>query len=207
MSEPSRVRCYDCYRPIANCFCAVVPSIANRTAVLIVQHRRESFHPFNTARIVRLALQNSTLVVDHTQRISERLVVRSRAGLLYPGPASTLLSKLPEGQRPEQLVVVDGTWHQVKTLVRDVAAIRNLPQYRLAPTEPSNFRIRLEPNAAALSTVEAVVAALRMLEPKTTGFEQLLQAFDLMVDRQLAARQFAQMHALIHHRSMIAKSY
>jgi hypothetical protein len=51
---------------------------------------------------------------------------------------------------------------------------------------PSRYRIRREPNAKALSTVEAAVAALRILEPETSGLDQLLSAFDAMVEGQLA---------------------
>jgi DTW domain-containing protein len=61
-----------------------------------------------------------------------------------------------------------------------------LPRYRLAPTSPSRYRIRRAPSSSALSTVEATVAALRILEPETDGFDQLLNAFDAMVEGQLA---------------------
>lgn len=180
-----RTRCYDCFRPLADCVCASIPVIRNRTDVLLLQHRRERFHPFNTARLVRRSLSNSTFLVDHTRRLAERLELKPHAGLLFPGSDATLLADLPADRRPEQLVIVDGTWHQAKTLVRDIPALRALPQFRLAPAAPSRYRIRREPTAQSLSTVEAVVAALRVLEPQTSGFEQLLRAFDEMVERQL----------------------
>jgi len=163
-----------------------LPTIANRTEVLILQHMRERFHPFNTARIVRRSLVNSTFLVDHTARLAEQLRLKPNAGLLYPGVEATLIEDVPPQQRPEQLVVVDGTWHQAKTLVRDIPALRDLPRYRLAPAEPSTYRIRREPNAQSLSTVEAVVAALRVFEPETRGLDELLAAFNAMVERQLA---------------------
>lgn len=186
-AEPSGPRrCYACLRPVSECYCATLPTIANRTEVLILQHRRERFHPFNTARIVRRSLLNSTLLVDHTPRLAEQLQLKPRAALLYPGAEATLISDVAPEQFPEQLVVVDGTWHQAKTLVRDISVLRDLPRYRLAPVEPSSYRIRREPNAMALSTVEAVVAALRVFEPETRGLDQLLASFNSMVERQLA---------------------
>jgi DTW domain-containing protein len=179
-------RCYDCFRPRAACFCPAIPRIDNRTELLIVQHWRERFHPFNTARIVHKALCNSHLLADHTPNLARRLRLAPRAALLYPGPSALSISELPAGQRPDQLVVLDGTWHHAKTLIRDIPALRALPRYRLAPAAPSRYRIRREPSAAALSTVEAAVAALRILEPDTAGLDQLLQAFDTMVEHQLA---------------------
>ena len=181
-----RDRCLACFRPLRDCYCAAIPSIDNQTEVLILQHRRERFHPFNTARMVHKALRNSNLLVDHTPGLAARLEFKPRAGLLYPGPEAELLANVPAHRRPEQLVIIDGTWHHAKTIVRDLAALRDLPRYRIAPAEPSRYRIRREPSAQFLSTVEATVAALRDLEPETRGLNQLLAAFHAMVERQLA---------------------
>jgi DTW domain-containing protein len=163
-----------------------LPVIANRTEVLILQHRREQFHPFNTARLLRRSLSRVSYLVAHKERVAESLILKPGAALLYPGSEAKLLSTLASAPKPSQLVVVDGTWHQAKTFIRDIPALRDLPRYRLEPTEPSKYRIRLEPNDLALSTVEVVVAALRVLEPQTQGFEQLLTTFELMMDRQFA---------------------
>ena len=38
----------------------------------------------------------------------------------------------------------------------------------------------------ALSTIEATVSALKSLEPETNGFDELIQVFHTMIDRQLA---------------------
>jgi len=179
-------RCYECFRPKAACFCDVIPRIDNQTEVLILQHRRERFHPFNTARIVHKALRNSRLLVDYTSNLASQLQLKPRAGLLYPGPTTRLITDLTPEERPEQLVVLDGTWHQAKTLLRDIPALQSLPRYRLDPAQPSRYRIRREPSDAALSTVEAAVAALSILEPETAGFDLLLRAFDTMVEGQLA---------------------
>ena len=182
--SPEKRRCYGCFRPVADCFCAEIPTIDNQTEVLILQHRREQFHPFNTARIVRKALRNSQLVVGHPKLLAAELSLKPGAGLLYPGPEAALLSELSPEARPEQLVILDGTWHHAKTMLRDIPALQTLPRYRLAPSAPSRFRIRREPNAASLSTVEATIDALRMLEPDTAGLDRLMDAFLAMVERQ-----------------------
>jgi hypothetical protein len=179
-----RERCYACFRPRAECLCDTLPRIENRTPILVLQHRRESFHAFNTARMVRHSLANSRFVVGHVREIAEQLVLDAGAALLFPGETAEVLAELPADRRPRQLVVVDGTWHQAKTLVRDIPALGALPRVRLRPAEPSRYRIRREPHVEALSTVEAVVDALRTLEPDTPGGDELLSAFRRMVDRQ-----------------------
>jgi hypothetical protein len=154
----------------------------------MLQHRRERFHPFNTARIVNQALQQSRLLVGHNQDLSERfdqLRLEPGTGLLFPGDDAKVLTEIPEPEFPKQLIVPDGTWHHVKTLMRDIPRLQTLPRFCLAPTNPSRYRIRREPHAHGLSTLEAVVAALRSIEPETLNLDQLLATFDRMIDSQI----------------------
>ncbi len=181
-----RHRCYKCYRPESLCFCEAIPRIVNRTSVLILQHIGERSHAFNTARIVQQALGNCQLIVGHNQQLGlHQLPIGPKSGLLYPAADAPTLGDLSPTERPEQLIIIDGTWHQAKTIVRDVPQLQKLPCYRLAPASPGQYRIRLEPDAQSLSTLEATVAALRALEPETDGWDQLLAAFNTMVENQL----------------------
>lgn len=185
-----RKRCYVCFRPVDKCFCDVIPSIDNKTHILILQHVKERFHPFNTARIVRRALQNSELIVDQTAKLATAsLPFRQNTGVLFPGPGARLLSDVPPEERPEQLVIIDGTWHHAKTFMNQIPALQQLPKFCLEPEAPSTYRIRKEPTETALSTLEATVAALRDLEPETRGFDKLVGAFDTMIDAQILSQQ------------------
>ena len=181
-----RQRCYGCYRPNQQCFCDFIPSVQNRTDILILQHQRERSHPFNTARIVNKALQKSELIFDRNESFAKReLPIYEGAALLYPGKDARLIDDLAEDEKPKQLVVIDGTWDQARTLFRDVPQLQKLPQLKLAPTTPGQYRIRREPTATSLSTLEATVQSLQQLEPETIGLDLLLQAFDKMVQQQL----------------------
>ncbi|MDF1844276.1 MAG: DTW domain-containing protein [Rubripirellula sp.] len=184
-------RCWQCFRPHATCFCDEVQPIANRTSVVILQHRRERFHPFNTARIVHQWLQRCELIAGHNSELSlqfDAFPLARRVGLLFPGEDAKLLTELNPEERPDQLVIPDGTWHHVKTLMREIPRLQTLPKYRLAPTSPGRYRIRREPNRHALSTLEATVSALQSLEPETSGLTRLTDAFDRMVTSQLRAQ-------------------
>jgi DTW domain-containing protein YfiP len=152
---------------------------------MILQHRRERFHPFNTARIVHQSLSRSQLIVDRPINMPRRLQLQPGSALLFPLEPARLLSEVPEAERPKQLVILDGTWHQAKVIMRDIPALHTLPRFRLSPCAPSRYRIRREPTETSLSTVEAIVAALQILEPDTAGTERLLEAFDFMIDSQL----------------------
>ncbi|MBB3210323.1 hypothetical protein FHS27_006170 [Rhodopirellula rubra] len=185
---PPLQRCLRCYRPHRMCFCDAIVPVRNQTSVLILQHRRERFHPFNTARIVHESLERCDLMVAYNAELADQFqqaALPENTGLLYPGADARLLSDLPPSDRPEHLVILDGTWHQAKTLFRDIPRLQTLPQYCLAPSSPGRYRIRREPNEHALSTLEATVSALMALEPENSELPLLIDAFDRMIGDQL----------------------
>lgn len=171
------------------CFCAHVPAIDAETRVLFVQHPREEFVAIGTARMASLCLPSSTLVVgtevDRDPKVKALLEDPERpAVLLWPGPgARDLATDPPKG--PVTLVVVDGTWALAKKLVRINPAIAALPRYSLAPTEPSEYRIRPEPAENCVSTLEAVMHALGVLENDPARFRPMMNPFRAMVDMQI----------------------
>lgn len=146
------------------------------------------FHPFNSARLVRLWLRRCDLIAANIEELSkqfESVDLDASAGLLFPGEDAPLLSDLAATERPKQLILPDGTWHHVKTLMREIPRLQSLPRYQLAPTSPGRYRIRREPNLQALSTLEATVQAIESLEPETPGIDRLMGAFERMISSQL----------------------
>lgn len=181
-----RERCYTCFRPVHACFCSEIPSIRNKTGIIILQHVKERFHAFNTARIVRAALQNCQLIVDQTPALAQlELPITANTGVLYPGTDSQLLSETRPSERPEELIILDGTWHHARTFMKQIPWLQSLKRFCLKPASPSTYRIRKEPTETAVSTLEATVAALKHLEPETQKLDQLTHAFDVMIERQL----------------------
>ena len=154
--------------------------------VWLVQHPRERFHPIGTARIARLGLRRFEQTVVHTPCEAPPTGLPRDAALLFPGPQVAPLSSIRPAGRPSTLVVVDGTWHHARTMFRDNAWLQRLPRYGLSPTAPSRYRLRKEPAAHCLSTIEAIVQALSALEPETHGLDALLASFAAMIDDQLA---------------------
>ena len=185
----SREMCWDCRRPKRVCYCAAVRPIETRTRVVILQHPRESDVPINTARIAELSLSNSTLHVG-IDFSSDGALLKALGDpaappvLLYPSEdAKDLALEPPSG--PVTLVVIDGTWWQASKLFKQNPFLQVLPRYGLAPSEESRYRIRREPAAHCLSTIEALEAALVVLEQRPLGFPELLKPFDTMVETQL----------------------
>jgi len=80
--------------------------------------------------------------------------------------------------------VLDGTWSQARGLYRENPWLSELPHYSLSPAEPTRYRIRKAPRRSYVSTIEAIVQALTLLEPETEGIDRLIEVFDEMIDAQ-----------------------
>jgi DTW domain-containing protein len=187
-ASTGRATCYRCFRPLGSCLCSAIPSVDNRTPVLILQHPRERKHPFGTARLVALGLRQSEVLVDHAgclRRNPSRLGPLTGCGLLYPHALARDISRVPAAERPRKLIVIDGTWHHARALYRELPVLHALPHFTLPAGLRSTFELRRQPAEHCLSTLEAIVYALAALEPETPDLNRLLDTFSSMQQRQL----------------------
>ncbi|WP_287028322.1 tRNA-uridine aminocarboxypropyltransferase [Pseudomonas sp. UBA6310] len=186
----SRPHCPRCIRPLSHCLCALIPSLPSRCRVLLLQHPSESGHALNTARLAALGLQNAELLVgERFEDLQGRLDDPGhRPCLLFPGADAEVLSAgIPrEDSRPLLLVVPDGTWRKARKLLHLNPALAALPRLALPDGMTSRYRVRKAPAAGALSTLEAVVAALNLLE-SPASFDALLRPFERLIDGQIEA--------------------
>lgn len=163
-----------------------------RTRLIFLQHEEEAWNQIGTARLAHLSLPNSLLLegrdFKECPRLVEALAERDSV-LLYPSRDAVALEELDAS--PRNLVVIDGTWAQAHNVVNHTPALRGLTRVRLSQGAKSRYRIRLQPRAECLSTLEAAVRALAALEGGAERFEPLLAAFDRMIDRHIARAEAA----------------
>ena len=179
------------------CLCEGLRPIATRTQLFVLQHPRERQHPFGTARIARLLLPQAQIAVPYAGWADDlrcELPVPAGTAVLFPHRDAVDLAALPAAERPPALVVLDGTWAHARRLYRDNAWLQRLRHVRLHPDAPSNYRIRKEPQRDFVSTIEAIVHALRILEPENERTGALLELFDRMIDRQILHLDVAPRH-------------
>lgn len=185
-----RARCAHCQRPQGHCLCALITRLDSRTRVLILQHPDESRHALNTARLAALGLSNSELQVgEHFADLSRWLADPAyQACLLFPGdeaqPLATFAASAAE--RPLLLVVPDGTWRKARKLLYCNPLLAALPRVCLPEGLQSRYRLRKAPMAGALSTLEAIVVALEVLDAPQS-FGALLRPFEALIDGQITA--------------------
>lgn len=184
----SRPQCPRCLRPQSHCLCPLIPSLDSRTRVLLLQHPSEVNHALNTARLAALGLANAELIVGEIFEDLPALLNRPgyQARLLFPADDAQPLQAYRESDQPLLLVVPDGTWRKARKLLHLNPALAALPRVSLAEGMASRYRLRKAPGEGALSTIEAIAAALDELEAPRTH-EALLKPFDALIEGQIAA--------------------
>jgi DTW domain-containing protein len=184
-----RPRCERCQRPLDHCLCPLIPSLDSRTRVVLLQHPSETTHALNTARLAALGLANAELRVGEVfADLAELLATPGyRPVLLFPGEQAQALTTYGEADdRPFMLIVPDGTWRKARKLLYLNPLLEALPRVTLAEVAPSRYRLRKAPEPGALSTIEAVVQALNVLE-RPDGFDELLRPFEALIEGQIKA--------------------
>lgn len=184
-----RPRCSQCRRPVELCLCHLLPALRPHTRVLVIQHPDERRHALNTARLLVAGLENAHLVIaeqlppEWEQQLADP---GWHTRLLFPGPAAPILEPAGADSRPQRLVLLDGTWPKARKLLHVNPVLQALPRVALPEGLQSRYRLRKAPKAGALSTIEAGVHALQILEPHT-DFTPLLAPFEALIEGQIAA--------------------
>lgn len=173
-------RCPRCLLRLQWCLCAEVPTVLTRTRIVIVRHYREVTRSSNSGRLAHLALPNCE-IIDHGAPGTTATMVDPRdAAVLFPGG-----QELSAGQGPARLVILDGTWSQVRRMRRKVRGLEQMPTVciPLVPTDAP--RMRASPGDGKVSTLEAIAHALGVLEGAAVR-DPLLALFELAVARHRA---------------------
>lgn len=176
------------------CLCASIPTIEVATRLVLVAHHREVDKPTATGPLALLALPNAELHVHGTKDAAIDLrhlhEVGRRVLVLFPADDARELSPalLAEDPRPVTLVVPEGSWRQAARLARRVPGLDTAETVVLPPGPPSRYRLRREPRADGLATLEAIARAYGVLEGPAVrrSLEALL---DRAVEAVLETRQ------------------
>lgn len=192
-----RAVCARCLRPQVTCYCEAVKPFAPKPVFVILMHHLETRRGIASGRMAHICLSNSLLFegtdVTHHREVNAILAdPRNHCVVLWPHARSVNLSmKSPEERKAlvppgKQLVVflLDATWAQAKRMKRLSRNLHALPFWCFTPERPSEFRVRIQPAAHCLSTVEAVDQLLMLLDPQPEQ-ATLLRAFRKMVETQL----------------------
>ena len=166
-ATPSDLRghCARCLLNTEICICAALPVVSARTQILLVRHVTEDRLTSNTGRFVALSLPNARLLqYGGGSPFDDAELTQSGTALLYRSAGVRPLSFLPE-----RLVVLDGSFRQARRMYTRIPALRGLPEFALPAQPGAPTRLRQPPEAGGMSTIEAVAAALALLEGAETA--------------------------------------
>ena len=178
-------RCAGCGLYPEICVCASLPVLQTRVEVVVLVHRLERFKSTNTGRLAARMLARGQCV---TRERLEPLAIEPvpRSYVLFPRPdALPLHDALALGI--DRLIVPDGTWPQAARLARRDPLCAGIPCVKLTSAPASRYALRRSARSDALSTLEAVAEALRILENDDVA-DRMHGAFIPWIERSLAVR-------------------
>jgi DTW domain-containing protein len=178
-------RCIHCWLQLEYCLCSEVPRVETSTRLVVVRHALETPKSTNTARIALLALPNAELweYGGAENRFDESVLHGPDTWLLFPDGGG---AQRPEVS-PKRLIVLDGTWPQARRMVQRLGALRGVPRLSLPSPALPPQRLRQPPLAEGLSTIEAIAAAIGLLEGEEKA-QRIHDLHELMIRRVLEVR-------------------
>ncbi len=158
-------RCHRCN--LRGCLCHIIPTVETRTELVIVRHAAERTKPSNTAHLATLALPRSRIIEYGAEKaeLDQSGLVEGNTWVLFPEGEPTA-HPVPA---PNRLIVLDGTWSQARRMRRKIVALRGLPFLVLAPPAAPRLRLRRPDHPSGMSTLEAIAAAIALLEGPERG--------------------------------------
>lgn len=171
------------------CVCPLVPRLQTRTRLVLMVHYREARKPSNTGQLAARCIARSQ--VDVYGKRGQVLQAPAIAGdelplLLFPDADATPIAAFAGSSRPIALLVPDGNWRQASK-VRRTPGFEGVTCVTLPAAGPTEYRLRAEPRAGGLATLEAIARALGLLEGDAGPEVEraMLAVFRVMVERTL----------------------
>ncbi len=190
-----RAKCSQCDFLESRCLCAYLFPIENQTTLIILQHPSETDHALNTVRLMKKTFQKIIVITDEKFSLNSQFMelyknFKESMGLLFLSPSSLPIENYSDrklSSKITHLVLLDGTWKKAKKIFHLSPELHSLPNYALKSQQKSQYRLRKSPIAGALSTLEASVLALKIVEPTINlqSLELLEKAFDKMIENQI----------------------
>jgi DTW domain-containing protein YfiP len=188
--------CWTCRRPKCVCLCESIKKHHTSVRFVILAHPHEARSKMSTGFLAHLSLERSVYLEDYDFKNCQQLKAILSASdaesyLLFPSADARPLSSLSQSltanaAKKINIVVIEGTWSQARVILAKSKMLNMLPHIKLHHARTSRFKIRTQPSAECLSTIEAIGYALSDLGDFTaTGTEEFLNPFLTLVERQI----------------------
>lgn len=174
MSRSSLERCFQCRLTAQECICRDIIPIWAEHKLTLLTNRREEQIVSNTGRLLRLMLENSTLIYLGEKGWEKKIEVEI-AGSEYTPVILFPISPFRDGQdivkekgKPLNIIVLDTNWSSARRWFYKLAFME-IKKVGLKTVPPSNYFLRKQSKSSNLCTFQAVTSLLEELG--TEGFE------------------------------------
>lgn len=124
----------------------------------------------------------------------ESILTAENSLLLYPSKDSIAIEEIDPSCGPYNLVLLDGTWPQAKSMYKSSPILQKMKQVKLLVQRTSSYVIRTQPMQGCLSTLETAAEALSILERNETFWTELVRPLQTLCDHQID-------HGALEHQS------
>ncbi|WP_413577849.1 tRNA-uridine aminocarboxypropyltransferase [Bdellovibrio sp. HCB290] len=182
-----------CFLNKSRCVCAFIPKLTLKTRLCLVVHAKELKRTTNTGRLAVTALTNSEMrirgVEGKSLDLSDLLVPEYRTVLFYPSEDALELNAefVAADPRPIQLIVPDGNWRQASKVHYRHHELAGVPRVMIKDANTSAYHMRAETTAEGMATLQAIAAALGVIEGDTVK-ESMMKLYRAKLEATLQGR-------------------
>ena len=186
MSKPC---CPECGLETTWCCCNQITPHRCGVSIVLLLNENEPARPTTTSRIIQKALpETQTFIWQRTSQPDALLkqieTPNTDAWLLFPADRPEMKKRVREFSRTDRkntlIIVPDGTWKEVRKIVRKSPWLEQLPILALAPQKPTQYTLRRNAHPGQLCSAEALSEALIQIGEAKAG-QTLHNAFDLFM--------------------------
>jgi len=182
--------CEGCGLAIHYCCCSQITPQHNQLELALLLHENEPSRHTTTSKIIQKVLPDSSTYIwqrlDPPQELIERIQDKNTdVWLLFPADRPELVERSRKftrapAARKTLIIIPDGTWKEVRKIVRKSPWLSDLPLLAFDPEKPSRYDLRRNPDSDHLCTAETVTELLK-LNGEHTAADELNRTFEIFI--------------------------
>jgi DTW domain-containing protein YfiP len=181
--------CYNCGLPNIICICDKIEQISLKNKVSVIIPYIERHKSSNTGGLVKAVLSNSEVFIrgEKNKLFNPDKVIKEEYQnlILYTGGRELTHEYVKSFDKPINLIVPDGTWTTAPRIVVREPKFHKIPKVSLINPPKSQYKLRKHPNPYYISTFEAILYSLEIIEDNHKLKDKLLYYFLMKIDNLL----------------------
>jgi len=190
--------CTGCGLAGSYCCCSLITPQSSELEFALLLHENESARATTTSKIIQKVLPDISTYIWQRKNPPQALIDRinnknTDTWLLFPADRPELVDRKKKFnntiQSQKKLIIIpDGTWKEVRKIVRKSPWLSDLPLLAFDPETPSRYDLRRNPDSNHLCTAETVTELLKLNGEKAAA-EELDRTFETFISQYKRSKQ------------------